>query len=100
MDYVENIHLKAMRHTLAQFMSNTEDTASINELELEEGKNISKGTQITYAKGKQPEKTAYMVEYNDHPYNKDFCVVTNNEEDLEDKNSYFVISKRWIKTNK
>jgi hypothetical protein len=35
MDYVENIHLKAMRPTLAQFMSNTEDTASINELELE-----------------------------------------------------------------
>lgn len=85
---------------LAGVITEIEYREKINELELEEGKNISKGTQITYAKGKQPEKTAYMVEYNDHPYNKDFCVVTNNEEDLEDKNSYFVISKRWIKTNK
>lgn len=35
MDYVESMHLKALRPTLAQFMSNTEDTASINELEME-----------------------------------------------------------------
>lgn len=35
MDYVESMHLRALRPNLAQFMSNTEDTASINELEME-----------------------------------------------------------------
>ena len=64
---------------------------------LSEIKTISKGQKIEYAKGKQPVKTAYMVEYSDHSYNQDYCVVTDSEENLENKDSYFLISKRWIK---
>ena len=66
-------------------------------IQSEAKKDIPKGTQITYAKGKQPEKTAYVVDYNDHPYNKDFCVVVADKDDLDNKFNYFLISKRWIK---
>jgi hypothetical protein len=56
-------------------------------------KDIPKGTQITYAKGKQPEKTAYMVEYTNHPYSQDWCMVSNSEDLTEP----FLVAKRWIK---
>ena len=56
-------------------------------------KDIPKGTQITYAPGKQPKKTAYMVEYTDHPYSQDWCMVSASEDLTEP----FLVSKRWIK---
>jgi hypothetical protein len=63
---------------------------------LKEIKSIPKGQKIQYAKGKQPTKEAYMVEYSDHQYNPSYCVVSNDE-DLTDT---FLISKSWIKSSK
>lgn len=78
---------------LAGLITEGEYKSSISELNVDEVKTVQKGQKIQYAIGKQPPKEAYMVEYSDHSYNQDWCVVSDSE-DLKDS---YLISKRWIK---
>lgn len=58
---------------------------------------MDKGTKIFYKKGKQEIKTAYVVAWNDHPYNQTYFVASDNPDDKTSKK--FLIPKSQVIKN-